>query len=228
MKLIGVGGYARSGKDTFVSIAIHILQKNGYSSKKYSFANGVKDDLDDWLKEKYGIGAWTMDNEEKKIIRPFLVAHGCGKRIQTEGKYWIDKVHINMLEDIARSERDSYQDHIDIAFVSDVRFLNEAKWLHEKWNGDLIHLRRYTKGISALGADSGGTVHAHYTNVYDPAPNEEELRNDPFIVEVADQRIEWENKGNLSPSEAEAQPYLQEVVFNALNSTKTFNGRLSL
>lgn len=227
MKLIGLGGYARSGKDTFVSIAMQILANNGIRCKKYSFAAGLKDDLDEWLKNTYGISAWTTDDKEKILIRPFLVAHGCGKRIQTEGKYWVDKLHTKILEQQALQSHDQYQDHVDVAFVSDVRFPNEAKWLHEKWNGDLIHIRRYTKGINALGADFNGAVHAQYTNVYDTAPNDEELRNDPFVVEAADQRIEWENKGNLDPFQAEAQPYLREVVFKTLNATKAFNGKLS-
>jgi hypothetical protein len=227
MKVIGVSGYARSGKDTFVGIAMKILEKNGFLSTKMSFAIGVKDDLDEWLKDKYGISAWTTDDKEKSLIRSFLVAHGCGKRIQTEGKYWIDKVHAKIQEQIASQEHDSYQDHVDVVFVSDVRFLNEAKWLQDKWNGDLIHLRRYSKTVGAINIDSNGKFSNYYVNTYDPAPNEEELKNDPFVVEVADQRIEWENKGNLSPSAAESQPYLQEVVFNALNKTKAFNGILS-
>ncbi len=228
MKLIGIGGYARSGKDTFVSIAMQILSNNGFTSKKYPFAAGVKDDLDDWLKEKYGISAWTTDDKEKILIRPFLVAHGCGKRIQTDGKYWVDKVHLQLLEQLARQETDQYQDQVDVAFVSDVRFPNEANWLHEKWSGDLIHLKRYTlrnTGYSVNGVDSASNRMEPY---FDLAPNDEELKNDPFIVEAADQRVEWENKGNLDPLQAEGHPYLREIVFNALNRTKAFSGKLSL
>ena len=86
IKLIGVGGYARAGKDMFVKIASKILSDNGYKTKKFAFADELKHDLDPWLCEKYGISAWTTNDAEKALIRPILVAHGCAKRNQTQGK----------------------------------------------------------------------------------------------------------------------------------------------
>ena len=132
--VIGVGGFARSGKDTFVKIAKKILKESGYSPIKLAFADAVKEDMDAFLKENYNISAWTDDTEEKKIIRPFLVSHGCGKRLQTEGKYWIDKVN----QEIERIHCE------DVVFVSDCRFPNEVDWIHEKWGGWFVHLKKYT------------------------------------------------------------------------------------
>ena len=137
-KIIGVGGFARSGKDTFVKIASSILNRNGYNTKKFAFADGLKIDLDPWLKDIYGISAWTSNEDEKKLIRPFMVAHGCGKRIQTEGKYWVDMVERQIRDYINTVDAEK-----TVCFVSDVRFSNEANWLHDK-NGWLVHLKKYT------------------------------------------------------------------------------------
>ena len=212
--IIGVGGFARSGKDTFVGIAKKILAKNGYSSQKVSFADSLKRDLEAWLLEKYGISVWTSNDEEKALIRPFLVAHGCGKRIQTQGKYWVDKVD----EQIRFTNSHEYRDSTNhVYFVSDVRFRNEANWLHEKWAGELIHLKRWS--TKEVRDGYGDNV---FAKVFDAAPNEEEKLQDPLVVEVADQNVEWESKRKLTTEEAMEDPYLQGVVLDALNRTKYF------
>ena len=200
--VIGVAGYARSGKDTFVKIASKILKQNGYTTSVLSFARGLKDDLDPWLKDKYGISAWTEDTAEKQLIRPFLVAHGCGKRIQTEGKYWIDKVD----EMIRFTNSHEYKDgNNHVYFVSDVRFPNEEKWLHKKWKGWLVHLRKYNVHFSESPIFVDGISRNDLPiKTYDSAPNEEEAKNDPLVMAKADFKLELEEvitrekaKGNI-------------------------------
>src|SRR4051812_39499525 len=107
IKIIGVGGYARSGKDTFVKIASKILSQNGYTSSKLAFADALKKDFESFIKEKYNIDVWTDDNAEKSLIRPLLVAHGCGKRNQTKGNYWIDKVN-DQLNELSNNTPDNH------------------------------------------------------------------------------------------------------------------------
>jgi len=182
-KVIGVAGFARSGKDTFVKVATNILLNNGYSVTKLAFADDLKNDIDDWLKDKYGISAWTNNLEEKNLIRPFLVAHGCGKRTQTQGKYWVDKINRR----IELSIQSPIKNHV--FFVSDVRFPNEAKWVHESWNGWLVHLKKYI--LSDLHAFDGSSYFG--TKLYDFAPNEEEAKNDPLVEGQADFKLELEN-----------------------------------
>jgi hypothetical protein len=213
--IIGVGGFARSGKDTFVGIAKKILAKNGYSSHKVSFADALKQDLEGWLLEKYNISVWTSNDEEKALIRPFLVAHGCGKRIQTQGKYWVDKVDEQIRDFCTRESKDKYSQHV--FFVSDVRFRNEANWLHENWAGELVHLKRWS--YKDVRDGYGDTVS---TKTFDAAPNEEEKVQDPLVIEVADQNVEWESKRKLTTEEAMEDPYLQGVVLDVLNRTKYF------
>jgi hypothetical protein len=183
--VIGVGGFARSGKDTFVKIAKKILKENGYTSIKVAFADAVKEDMDTFLKENYNISAWTDDTEDKNIIRPFLVAHGCGKRLQTDGKYWIDKVN----EEIERIHCE------DVVFVSDCRFPNEVDWIHEKLGGWFVHVKKYSirnnaLELNALGVDVSKSEFVKY---FDKAPNEEEAKNDPLCEQKADYKLEMEN-----------------------------------
>lgn len=238
MNVIGISGYARCGKDTFVGIATNILKQNNYRPMRAAFADVLKDDIDPWLKDKYGISAWTENLDEKKIIRPFLVAHGCGKRMQTEGKHWVDLVDkkiTSVVEDCL--ENGETTDRI-VALVSDVRFPNEAKWVRDEWGGEVIHLARYsvqkwhpTVSDKTMNNYTPAEVDSLFNPLefkhFDSAPNDEEATNDPLVLALSDQQIEWENRGKLTSAEAIENPYLQEVVLAALNATKLFNGTLS-
>lgn len=182
--VIGVGGFARSGKDMFVKIAKKILQNNGYSSTKLAFADALKDEIDPFLKESYGISAWTDDTQQKSIIRPLLVAHGCQKRLQSEGEYWIDKIDKGI-----ETSKD-----FDVIFISDCRFPNEAEWLHEKWGGWFIHLKKYSvKGGIQYDSFTGKETGYKEWKQYDEAPNTEEAENDPLCEKQADYKLELEN-----------------------------------
>ena len=143
---------------------------------------------DDWLIEKYGISAWTDNTEEKKIIRSFLVAHGCGKRIQTQGKYWINKIDNKIQLFIDTTPYPSNTIKNNVIFISDVRFPNETNWLHEKWGGWLVHLKKYSVGKERF-VHGGDWKDVKY---YDKAPNAEEAENDPICENNADYRIELE------------------------------------
>jgi len=186
--IIGVGGFARSGKDTFVKVAKRVLKDNGYSSIKLAFADALKEEIDPFLRQHYNISAWTDDTDEKNIIRPYLVAHGCGKRKAGDGRYWIDQID-KAIESIHFNE--------DVIFISDCRFPNEVDWVHEKWGGWFVHLKKYSmvstpilntedwKNIKYVGSE--------YVKKFDVAPNEEEEVQDPLCEAKADYRSELEN-----------------------------------
>jgi len=239
VNVIGVAGFARSGKDTFVTIARKILKDNGYTSQQFSFARGLKEDLDPWLLEKYGISAWTTDDAEKALIRPFMVAHGCGKRIQTEGKYWIDKVDDMITFNIGGYPHSGVDPSKHIFFISDVRFSNEEKWLHEKWKGWLVHLKKYNmvdyvdyEFDYELHPELEGTEHPDQyfpedfieikkvKKEYDKAPNDEEAKNDPLVLAKADFKLELESvierekrAGNIiTPESIVDNSYLRDEV----------------
>lgn len=203
IKLIGVGGFARSGKDLFVKIASKILKEQGYSSKKLAFADALKNDLDSWLLEKYGISAWTVNDDEKKLIRPLMVAHGCCKRTQTNGKYWVEKIDLQIINLINQC------DDKTVFFVSDVRFENEAEWIHS-WGGWVVHLKKY---------DCIKDFMSFPEYVYSPAPNEEEEKNDPLLQKKCDFFLELENVSSnkkLTDNELLDNVYLNNEIGKCL------------
>jgi hypothetical protein len=166
--VIGVGGFARSGKDTFVKIARKLLDERGYKTTQFAFAGALKYEIGPFIEQYYGIDVLTDNTEEKNLIRPLLVAHGCQKRIQSKGNYWIDSVDKN-LENISPH----------VVFISDCRFPNEVEWIHNKWNGWFVHLKKYS-------------MFAGYKK-FDDAPNAEEAFNDPMIQKGADYLLDLEN-----------------------------------
>jgi len=130
--IIGVAGYARTGKDTFGSILIKELSEIGLSAKKLSLAFELKSDLDDFLKQKFGISAFTEDTNEKSFIRPLLICYGTDLMRKKDPEYWIKKLQKTV---------DLNANSGIISVVCDIRFLNEAVWL-KKSGGILAHLKR--------------------------------------------------------------------------------------
>ena len=131
-KLIGITGYARSGKDTFYERCALHLNKEGKSSHRIAFADALKDELNPLLSKYAGISAFTEDNAEKEIIRPLLVTYGTEIRRHLNQNCWIEKVQPQVIDHLSQNE---------FVFVTDVRFENEAQWIKMN-NGILIHVSR--------------------------------------------------------------------------------------
>ena len=221
MKVIGIAGFARCGKDTFVKIAIDILKKNGYSPMRLAFADMLKDEVTDMLRDCGFKGRVKTDDPTVKTqMRPLMVWWGCQRRFESEGGlYWVNELD-NQIQDIindvqgggATTER-------MVALVSDVRFPNESKWVHEKWDGQVIHLKKWQNEWRKRGQDGSDEFLA---KVYDAAPNEEEAKQDPLVEATADVKTEWEGKGKATASIASEEKELQKVVIDALSQTKFF------
>jgi hypothetical protein len=230
MKVIGVSGFAQSGKDTFVKISIDILKKNGYTPMRVAFADMLKDEVESMLqKNDFKATVKTDDSAAKTLIRPLLVWWGCQRRHETEGGlYWVNEVDKQLQDIINDTQSGGASTERMVVLVSDVRFPNEAKWVHEKWNGSIIHLKKYSIGKErkVLGGDWEDVKY------YDKAPNEEESKQDPLVEAQSDVKTEWESKGHKNATAAAVEQDLQKVVWEALNQTKYFKhptiGTLSL
>lgn len=222
IKVLGISGLARSGKDTFVGIAKNILTKNGYTPIRIAFADELKKEAQAMLKaNKFSASVYTEDSEAKKLIRPLLVWWGCQRRYESEGgAHWVNTADSLMKSDIKVLTDKGIPSENLVFLVSDVRFENEAKWIQNSWGGVVIHLKRWTaKWGKEHWNDSGPDT---LTKVFDPAPNEEEAKNDPLVQKLANHQIDWESKKILTSSEAIADGYLHSVVLEALNQTKYF------
>ena len=223
MKVIGISGYARCGKDTFVAIAKNILKRNGYSPFRIAFADKLKEEVTEMLvTNNFKASVLTDDTEAKKLIRPLLVWWGCQRRRESDGGlYWVKTAEEKIKNYYAGARHSNIDDDKLVMLVSDVRFPNEARWIHETFDGDVIHLRKYT--VQSL-TDSPAFVYGlstavEFQRIYDEAPNEEEKIQDPIVREMADQRIDWEK--SLS-TDVLNDSKLNEIVLDALNRTKYF------
>jgi hypothetical protein len=132
-KLIGITGFARSGKDTFFNRAKTLLEKDSYRCERVAFADALKSEVNQILEPNAGISAFTEDNLDKELIRPLLVTYGTDIRRKLNPNCWIEKIQpqvIDLLEDNK------------FVFVTDVRYANEAEWIKIN-QGILIKVERH-------------------------------------------------------------------------------------
>lgn len=145
--IIAIAGNARSGKDTLGKHIVSILNEHGISAKTYSFADELKKETDAFLMQTLLISSFTDDDEEKKIIRPFLVFWGTEIRRKLTPNIWVDKVSNSIQEN-------------EVAIITDLRFENELEWVKQN-DGEIIY-------ISRIGEDG---------EIIPPANSYEEVNN---------------------------------------------------
>ena len=215
MKVIGVSGFARAGKDTFVTIAKNILAKHGIVAKQYSFAEQLKKEVEPFLRDTCKCDVWTIDSEIKKDMRDFLVWYGTTWWRKRDPMRWIRNVDSAMRVDTTG---------VEVALVSDVRYPNEAEWVHAL-GGYLVHVEAY-KNQLVYCPMTGQTAGATEKKYFD-APNEQEKINDPIVSKASDYLLEWQSKG-LTQAQAVEDKELQIEVLKALNACDYFNAALFL
>ncbi len=209
MTIIGISGYARSGKDLFTTVAQTVLKEHELKSEKFALAYELKNDLKFLIKDKVGLDVFTDDTKEKSIIRPLLVSYGDVMRKISEGKYWTNKVG----QRIEKSKS-------DVVFITDIRYdvypEDECTWLRHKMAGKLIHITKFKQGTVPQGKRFSKNKIA---KIYDGAPNDHELLNNPKVKAKADYAFEWEDYSEqLNGSSLEDHPYIREKVITALKS----------
>jgi len=126
--IIAIGGNARSGKDTLGKHLVSILSEYGVKSKTYSFADQLKKETDYFLKETLGISSFTEIDDEKNIIRPFLVFWGTEIRRKSDDLVWVNKIADCISEN-------------EVAIITDLRFPNELKWVRDN-EGQVLFVSR--------------------------------------------------------------------------------------
>jgi hypothetical protein len=131
-KLIGISGYARSGKDTFYQRAAKLLSENGKNAVRLAFADALKNELNELLTKNVGISAFTEEDQDKELIRPVLVTYGTELRRKLNPNCWIETIQPDVIDHLEAG---------DYVFVTDVRFENEAQWIRMN-GGTLINVIR--------------------------------------------------------------------------------------
>jgi len=197
MKIIAVSGVARAGKDTIANGLAKVIGEMNPSIKVFraSFADQLKHEISPFLIEKFNIDPFQADGKEKELIRPLLVAYGCAKRNQTQGRYWLENVEQRIIAE-----------NPDITIISDLRFAeekaDELQWLKEK-NGKLIHVSRF-----------------HLNNgkkdFVKPANNDEK-RNDPILKKEADFLISWQDSKDEHELKNMTQEYCEQFYYSNIS-----------
>ena len=170
-KVIGLGGVARSGKDTFAGILAYKLQQAGKSVRRIALAEPLKVHADEFLVKYLNITAMSPVSEEKQLIRPMLVWYGDVQRKRTNGRYWIDIAK----KTIEESKYDYY-------IITDIRYdayeKDELYFLKQEMDGVLCHISKYVVDLNGE------------KKFVQPA-NDHEATNDPKIKSAADHIVKW-------------------------------------
>lgn len=203
IKVIGISGVARAGKDTFASILINELKAAGKTVEKFAFADALKQDCDAFCKEKLGVSAFTQIQNEKVLIRPLLVWYGDAKRKQSNGRYWVDIIDKKVKASTA-----------EFCLVTDVRYdfyaKDEISWVKEDCHGLVVHVSRWELESDNKSSYNNGRGSTHRRFV--PPANDHEKENDPKVKAKADFVVEWENVSGLTMEQLTKAPSLVNHV----------------
>jgi hypothetical protein len=131
-QLIGISGFARSGKDTAFERSKLMLAKEGKEAVRFAFADALKSEVDKLLLEHAGISAFTENKKDKELIRPLLVTYGTEIRRKLDPNCWIKKIQQDVVDQLNLGK---------YVFVTDVRFQNEAEWIRLN-GGFLLNISR--------------------------------------------------------------------------------------
>jgi len=137
--IIGLTGYAQSGKDTVANI---LVEKYGY--KRVAFADKIREFLYEinpmvgcspsgYLRDLVDLKGWDEAKQEPQVRR-LLQDLGVGARKLFGDTFWI----MEALGDVSPQDK---------VVVSDVRFENEAEWI-QTFRGQIWRIKR--PGVSAV------------------------------------------------------------------------------
>ena len=132
IKVIGISGVARVGKDTFFRALLK--ESPNYNLVRVAFADELKEECDEFLLKNIGISAFTQDPDEKVLIRPFLVTYGSQLRRRKDPLCWIKRARNKLVKIGEKGDT--------TAVFTDVRYPNELEWIHKEMKGTSIHLSR--------------------------------------------------------------------------------------
>jgi len=152
MKIIGLTGPARSGKDT----AAETLVNKGW--RQYRFADPLKKSV----QAMFGLTERHTDGDLKESPIDWLDGVTPRQIMQTLGTEWgRDCIHPDLWLRVADRALERTADHGHPGIViSDVRFDNEAAFVRDR-GGSVVHIRRESAGsVNAHSSESGVTFDA--------------------------------------------------------------------
>jgi len=188
--VIGISGFARSGKDTLAQLLSEKLQQKNMSVKILSFAFSLKSDIDNFCKDKIGISSFTEHTESKSKIRPILIAYGACQRSISNGTYWLDKI---------KPEINSFfENGGNVAIIPDLRF---KEYSFDEYD----FVRSYQNNIVLTISK---TLHDGNEN---PPAHESEANNFPFFIKNSDFNLNWETSNDKTYLNSKVNECLQHI-----------------
>lgn len=174
-KFIGVTGVATCGKDTFFTLLKkECLKRYNTNVVRFALADALKEDMKELLFEKYDIDVLNCTPSQKERIRPDIVKYAKIKRSQTKGRYWIEKLNL----EIKKFSDKETQFTNNIFCITDIRHdqyeKDEIYWLKEEKHGVLIYIEKIMPGGFIC-----------------PPANNDEKTNDPKLRKAADYIVSW-------------------------------------
>lgn len=91
--VVGIGGVARSGKDTFID---KVAEKLDIPVIKFKFADELRTELNCRLGDWLDVNFFTEDVEEKNLARPIMVYCSEFVRKRSRGLYFVNKIRDKM------------------------------------------------------------------------------------------------------------------------------------
>ncbi len=187
----GICGVATAGKDTFFAVLRDYLKPYGVNIQRFALADKLKDEINPYLTSQFDISAWTTNPEEKKLIRPSLVAHGYVRRMQSKGTYWTKQIEQPLQEAMSKGV---------VPVVTDIRYAeyseDEVYWI-TKFGGKLVYITRYENVMMHGGLNlNDNNQDGPMTRRFIQPPNEDERRNDPKLRAAASHIVEWDTVPN--------------------------------
>jgi hypothetical protein len=198
-QIIGISGYAGSGKDLFFKLFKEEVSKTGSTAARVAIADPLKNEVRDTLLQLKGIDPTNCSRLEKNTIRDFLVFYGCQKRNETNGRYWIEK---------ASETVKNLSDKFDFICITDVRFnkfvRDEVSWVKNELGGKLLVIRQFHFDPHYGGVDT----------VFQDPPNDPEKYNMKKVEEDCDFTLEWPFSEDSNHIEDNLRPAVREFVNN--------------
>lgn len=144
MKIIGIAGKKRSGKDTAAKIIKDII---GPACQILHFADALKEEVADVC-----LVSLKEIEENKELFRPMLQWWGTEfrRKYQKDETYWIEQLDQKIIPDW-------------VNIIADVRFPEEAEYIKRN-GGVLIRVDRYG-GIGPKDSHLSETALDHYTEL---------------------------------------------------------------
>lgn len=183
--MIGISGFARSGKDTFGEALQKILANYGIKAKTYALARQLKIDIDSFTQSEFGIDAFTKNDEDKKIIRPLLVGYGEAWRIANPD-HWLEILDSNL-------------EPRTLPIITDIRYGNEADYVSEN-KGFLLNINRvlpdgnFVKAANKEEENNHPIVFSkcHFDLCWNTTEDESEIEQivENFIISILQNKLE--------------------------------------